>query len=301
MKNRVLVLFILFTHISWAQIPKRATINNSPISVTVPLNANMLFAAFHDQTAQQHQKQFNDPNGLLKQGYRLTSLSVYRNSGNLEVKYASVWTKSNNTVAWAACHGLTAQEYQAYFAQKITEGYHPTVITATGGNAVGNNMTNTAIFGAVFEKGNVPFQARHNINFNQFNEMCTWAKANGYYLRWATIYGGRERLYAGIWEQSGTQWDYKIFSPIDSRIPIPMTMGNLKINFLTHNPFGEFLTVYTNNNYDIRECHDLDSGGYQNAFNNFVSSKYIPVVVQVSGDSRQTILDTNYTGLFRKY
>lgn len=287
-----------------AQVDRSAMkkkIESQPVASTALLVNRINFAAFHDLSLLQFEKEFSPSNGLLSKGYRLTSLSIYRNSGNLDVKYACVWTKNNNISEWRSCHNISAQAYQIFFDQQVKEGFHPTIITATGGGEVGNRQSNPIVFAAVFEKGNVPFQARHNINGDEFMKMCTWAKANGYYLRWASIYGGRDRLYAGIWEQSGTQWDYSIFTAIDSPIPIPMTKGNLKINFLTKNPFGEYLAVYTNNNYDIKECHALDSGGYQNAFNGFNSGKYIPIVVQVAGDSRQSVLSTNYMGLFRKY
>jgi hypothetical protein len=270
---------------------------------TVPTEAAATFiefSAFHDISSQQHQFQFDNPNGLSKKGFRLTSLSAYRTSGNPEIKYASVWTKDNKSVDWVATHGISAQRYQTYFDEKVRDGYHPIVITATGGGVIGINRKNDAVFAAVFEKGSVPFQARHNIDYGEFKNMCSWAKTNGYYLRWATIYGGRERLYAGIWEKSPLSWDYTESTPIDGPASLPTSKNGMDISFFTRGPFGDYLMVYTNKKNEMKERHALTSGEYQNAFDDFVRTNYYPVVVQVAGDDRSSGNSTAYGGLFRK-
>src|SRR5262245_47506466 len=84
-------------------------------------------AAYHDASPAYHQKQFDAPDGLLKRGYRVRSLSVYRTSS--ATLYAAVWTNERGP-AWQAFHGLTGNEYQKYFEQWHAKGYRPVIITA---------------------------------------------------------------------------------------------------------------------------------------------------------------------------
>jgi hypothetical protein len=260
------------------------------------------YAAFHDMTVAQYEAQFVK---YSRSGYRLTSLDIYRLSGSLDNRYACVWVKDNNNVAWSSSSNLTSEQYQSYFNAQVKAGYRPTVISGVGGGTVGNNKTAPITLAAVFEKGDVPFEARHNIDVTEFDRMNKWAQENGYYPRWVSIYGGRDRLYAAVWEKSSIRWWGSSFSPIDSEINIPMTntIGDLKLNFVTLAPFGTpYYAVYTANSNDIKVCNNLNSATYQQKFNSFTSMGYIPVVVHVASDSRLgSVSNANYMGIFRKY
>ena len=39
---------------------------------------------------------------------------------------------------------------------------------------------------------------RRGMYSKTFNDVCDWTKKNSHVLTWAAIYGGRDRLYAGI-------------------------------------------------------------------------------------------------------
>ena len=68
------------------------------------------WVARHGLTATQYQAAFND---LVGQGYMLDWVSGYFD-GQQDL-YAAIWRKQANTPAWEARHGLTADDYQAYF------------------------------------------------------------------------------------------------------------------------------------------------------------------------------------------
>jgi hypothetical protein len=262
----------------------------------------MEYLAFHGVTKAQHQAQFDNADGLSKKGFHLTSLSIYREANNDSTFYASVWLKNDNPPSeWVACHGLTSEQYQVFFNEWVSKGFHPVIITATGGGTIGINNRNTALFAAVFEKGSVAFEARHDIDKNTFNTTCNWAKANGYYLRWATLYGGRDRLYAGIWEKMPVpfNWDQHFVTGIDSRIEVPAISNNLTIDFLTASPFGEYLAVYTDRVQDVKTFNGIEGVTYQTLFNNLTGNGYFPKCVNVGGDSR-TVPGLNFSGLFYK-
>lgn len=255
------------------------------------VSANTLFIAYHDASPAYHQKQFDDPNGPAKKGYRLESLSVYR-SGNGTL-YAAVWTNAPGP-AWQAFHGLAANGYQNYFNNWTAQGYRPVIVTATGGGVVGTNQTNDAVFAGVFHKDSTPFVARHGIALNEFKDMCNWAKQNQHVLRWASIYGGKSRLYAAVWEKAapGVAWDYNIKIAIDgpNEAGPSLTMpGNpsLRLSFVTRSPFAEYLAVYRSDQAGQRiERHGMTSGEYQNQFNALTAQSYLPVCVQAGGDPR---------------
>jgi hypothetical protein len=90
-------------------------------------------------------------------------------------------------------------------------------VTATGGGVVGANQASQATFAGVFEKDSTPFLARHGIDWATFKDACSWAKQHQHVLRWATIYGGKKRRYAGVWEKApaGVSWDYTLTVAID--------------------------------------------------------------------------------------
>lgn len=259
--------------------------------------------AYHDASAADHQKQFDAPDGLLKKGYRIRSLSVYRNAG--ATLYAAVWIDVKGP-AWRAFHGLSPSDYQAYFNDATSKGFRPTIITATGGGTVGGNQTNTSTFAGVFEQDATPFVAKHGIDGPTFRDTCDWARQHQHVLECATIYGGMNRLHAGVWERApNVKWDYKITAAIDGPdLAIPLTMpGNdaLRLAYVTRSPFGEYLTVYRS---DVPVGQSIVKGGmtssqYQTQFTAITAKGLMPVCVQAGGDPR--VGPPVFAALFRKH
>src|SRR5690606_20442722 len=139
------------------------------------------------------------------------------------------WTNAPGP-SWQAFHGLSSAGYQNYFNTWSARGYKPIIVSATGGGVIGNNQVNDALFAGVFEQDSTPYLAKHDIGVQDFRDTCTWAKQNQHALRWAALYGGRDRLYAGVWERTapGVTWDYRLITIIDGpQATIPLTMpGN---------------------------------------------------------------------------
>lgn len=262
----------------------------------------MLVAAYHDATGADHQKQFDASDGLLKKGYRVRSLSVYRSAD--QTLYAAVWTNEGGP-AWQAFHGIGGDAYQKYFDEWHAKGYRPVIITATGGGLIGLDQTSDPVFAGMFEKDATPFTARHNVDLSTFNGTCQWAKANHHVLRWAAIYGGKQRLYAGIWEKvaSSVSWDYKITISIDSpEQGVPLTMPgqpSLRLAFVTRSPFAEYLAVYRSDQTGSWvERHGMTSTEYQQQHDALKAMGYFPMCVQAGGDPR--VGPPRFVVLFRK-
>ena len=273
------------------------------LSEVTSAQGNPAFVAYHDASGADHQKQFDAQDGLLKKGFRVRSLSVYRNAN--AVLYAAVWTNDQGP-AWRAFHGLSSSSYQQYFNTWSSKGFRPTIVTATGGGVVGGNQVNESVFAGMFEQNATPYVAKHDIDSQTFKETCDWAKKNQHVLRCASIYGGMKRLHAGIWEHAGPNvtWDYKISIAIDSAEQgVPLTMPDnaaLKLAFITRSPYAEYLAVYRSDQSGMRaERHGMTSAQYQTQFNALTGQGYMPICVQAGGDPR--VGDTpRFAALFHK-
>ncbi len=257
---------------------------------TVEAQGAPAFVAYHDATHADHQKQFDAPDGLLKRGFRVRSLSVYRNAST--TLYAAVWTNEPGP-SWQAFHGLSPNAYQQFFNTWTARGYRPVIVTATGGGEIGNNLVNDVVMAGVFEQDATPFSARHNISGQVFRDTCDWARQNQHVLRCASIYGGRDRLYAAVWERTATPvaWDYRVSTGIDGPEPrLPLTFPNnaaLKLAFVTRSPFGENLGVYRAGGTGLQEVRNgLTSAQYQAEFNALTGQGFTPQCVQAGGDPR---------------
>jgi len=284
----------------------------SAVGLALPFNATevsaspgIAVAAYHGATSAYHQQQFDASNGLFKQGYRIISLSVYRNTA--QPLYAAVWIKDGVNKNWLAFHDASSAQYQALFDKHTKQGYRPVIVTATGGGIIGLNQTNNAVFAGVFEKDATSFVAKHDIDGNTFANTCTWAKQNHYVLRWASIYGGKNRLYAGVWEKvaSNVQWDYKISIAIDGpETGVPTTMpGNpaLRLAFVTRSPFAEYLAVYRSDQpTGLQERYGLTSSQYQTQHDLLKAQGYYPTCVQAGGDPRVNDVP-RFVALFKKF
>ena len=83
------------------------------------------FAARHGLTADQYQQTFNE---LVGQGFRLTHVSGY--SVNGDARYAAIWEQSAGP-AFAARHGLTADQYQQTFNELVGQGFRLVDVTGS--------------------------------------------------------------------------------------------------------------------------------------------------------------------------
>jgi hypothetical protein len=260
-------------------------------------------ATYHQATPDYHQQQFDSPDGLANKGYRIISLGVYRQGNN--VRYAAVWSDKGGP-SWKAFHGRSPDEYQTIYNNWTSEGYRPVIVTATGGGTVGLDQTNSSIFAGVFEKDPNQYVAKHGIDFKTFKDTCEWAKKNSHILRWAAIYGGKNRFYAGIWDKVGSnvQWDYKITIAIDGpELGVPVQSPDnpsLYLSFVTRSPFAEYLAVYRSDQFhNIKERHAMTSNDFQIQHDQLKAQGYYPFCVQAGGDPRVSDIP-KFVGVFQK-
>ncbi len=148
------------------------------------------WTARHGLSAQQYQATFDE---LVRQGQRPTFVNG-ATQGN-QVFYATVFEQSA-AFAWAARHGLSAQQYQAAFDEFVGQGFRPAWVSASG---VGNEIS----YAAIFEKRPGPaFVARHGLSSAQYQ--ATFDDLLGQGFRPVVVSGagvGRQVFYAAIWEQ----------------------------------------------------------------------------------------------------
>ena len=96
------------------------------------------WVARHGLTPAQYQSAFEEFTG---KGFRLVSVSGY-DGGRGQARYAAVWKKQAGP-AWAARHGMSAEQYQAAFNSFNQQGYR---LTYVNGYAVGNSAQYAAIW-----------------------------------------------------------------------------------------------------------------------------------------------------------
>jgi hypothetical protein len=148
------------------------------------------WVARHGLTASQYQAAFDE---LAGQGYALDWISGYFDGG--QDLYAAIWRKQPGAPAWQARHGLTADQYQAFFTDVTAQGYKPVVVCGYSDGAQDR-------YAAIFRKiaGAPPWQARHGLTPEQYQETFDQLVAQGYRLELVNGYstGGRDRI-AAIW------------------------------------------------------------------------------------------------------
>jgi len=148
------------------------------------------WVARHGLTAAQYQAAFNDFTG---QGYTLDWVSGYLDGG--QDRYAAIWRKISNAPAWQARHGLTGDQYQAFFNQMTAQGYKLVVVSGYSDGA-------QARYAAIFRKiANAPaWQARHGLTAAEYQTTFDQLVAQGYRLELVSGYtvAGQDR-FAAIW------------------------------------------------------------------------------------------------------
>ena len=146
--------------------------------------------ARHGLTADQYQAAFNEFTG---QGYALDWVSGYL--GNGQDLYAAIWRKDPGIPAWQARHGLTADQYQAFFNEVTAQGYKPVVVCGYSDGA-------QARYAAIFRRiaGAPEWQARHGLTAADYQATFDQLVAQGYRLGLVSGYSlASQDRFAAIW------------------------------------------------------------------------------------------------------
>jgi CubicO group peptidase (beta-lactamase class C family) len=148
------------------------------------------WVARHGLTAAQYQAAFD---GFTGQGYTLDWVSGYVDGG--QDLYAAIWSKQPGAPAWQARHGMTSDQYQAFFNQVTAQGYKPVVVC---GYASGAQATYAAIFRKI--AGAPAWQARHGMTPAQYQTTFDQLVGQGYRLELVNgcSVGGQDSI-AAIW------------------------------------------------------------------------------------------------------
>jgi Bacterial tandem repeat domain 1 len=95
------------------------SVGGTPYFASIWLQDNTDWVARHGLSADDYQAAFDQFNA---QGYRLIDISGYDDNG--QTRYAAIWDRSAGP-AWAARHGLSADDHQAAFDQLTAQGFRP--------------------------------------------------------------------------------------------------------------------------------------------------------------------------------
>jgi hypothetical protein len=173
---------------------------------------NMAWAAYHGKTGAEHQTKWNN---LTKNGYRITSLSVYGadDNGDVdEVRYAAVWVKQPGPPQ-TGFHGNSVKEFQGIYDDNVAKGFHPVIFTATG-------RRGDAICAGVFEQTAGPFplmrvgMSRGEYFDEDWKHTAAGTQPGDMVLRCVAIYGRTKHqgvlaedrtTYSAIWDPNPNQ------------------------------------------------------------------------------------------------
>jgi hypothetical protein len=135
------------------------------------------------------QKYFDE---YLKQGYKLTHISGYELKG--EERFAAIWEKKNDHVAWKSYANMTSAEYQSRFDKYVKDGYRLTDVD-------GYQVDDHVYYAAIWDKSaSGAWVARHGLDSPSFQAAFDKYKKEGYVLRAFSGYNsGKEDRYAGLW------------------------------------------------------------------------------------------------------
>lgn len=242
------------------------------------------FVAYHDRSHADHQQQFNTWYNL---GYRMISLSVY--GVPPQPLYAAVWVKRDGP-PWAAIHGATAAQYQAFFDAWAAKGFHPTILTVAGPAA-------NPLFAGVCEQrpGPIPLTRFGLVSGDagDSNTIQHWnaqAREKGWVPGWLAIYGdAASPRYAGIWQPNASKVFWNADGINDSAADYQQWVNAQGMQggrpaFTTLSAAGRYLSVFQNDQIGPWVArHGLTSEGYQAECNMWVGQGYYPIRVQGGG------------------
>jgi hypothetical protein len=148
------------------------------------------FEARHDMTSDDYQATVNQLTGL---GYRPTSVAGYEVGG--QPWFAAIFEQVAGPPIEAR-HHLTSDDFQQACDQLIGQGYRPSVIS-------GYHWNGQPLFAAVFEQTTAPpFEVRHNLTTDDYQQMYNQLVAQGYRLRIVSGYEwSGQPLFVAVFEQ----------------------------------------------------------------------------------------------------
>ncbi|KAN0082167.1 Beta-lactamase/transpeptidase-like protein [Elaphomyces granulatus] len=147
------------------------------------------WVARHGMSPSDYQDAFDTYVG---QGYRLRHVSGYA-VGN-EARYAAIWEKTNDGIAWVARHGMTSSDYQNAFDGYVSQGYRLVVVN-------GYQVNNVDYYAAIWDKSTSgPWIARHGMTSSQFQAEFDNNYYQGFVLQVVSGYDlGQTDVYAALW------------------------------------------------------------------------------------------------------
>ena len=256
----------------------------------------MNFQAYHGVNAATHQQHVTD---LSKAGYSMISLSVYGDPGNAQ--YAAVWV-NRPMPQWSAIHGVSGNDYQAWFNTNVKNGFGASLVSATGSGG-------SAIFAAVMTKGvGAGWSAHHGLNATQFKAVNDSAMNSGLRPHSVTIYGDAgSRLYAGVWwpNTDWVKWMVNQGDPVGSyqhtfdlctQLP-GYTLNAWRPAYVAVSEDQTYCSVYSDDVVDSWYArHGLTAAQYQTEFDNQKKAGRYPICVQGGGSGA----NTRYAAVFAK-
>ncbi len=236
--------------------------------------------ARHGIDAAAYQQAFDQ---LVGQGFRLTWVAGY--SEGRGSRFNAVWQQRAGG-AWQARHGLTGEQYQAFFDEMARQGFR---LTCVSGYAEGGQ----ARYAALFEQRPGPdWQARHGMTRDQYQETFDQMTAQGFAP--VQVCGYRvnvDVLFAAIWErQSGVAWEARhglTASAYQKKFDEMLAQGYRLacVSGYSDTGIARYAAIWRKEPFGPWQArHGLDAGGYQRAFDQLAAEGFRPAQVSGYGD-----------------
>ncbi|MFO1052462.1 MAG: serine hydrolase [Planctomycetota bacterium] len=240
-------------------------------------NADAQVVAYHNQSAAQHQTQFNT---LSAQGYRMISLSIYDDP--LNPLFAAVWVHRSGP-GWIGFHNVSTTSYASLLSTWVPQGFVPKLLSATGSGS-------SVRWAGVLEVDARPTHEGHDLSESSFRTRNDSERNQGFRLVMATVYGtSASPQYAGVWRRNdeNISWNYSISGSATSYQDhfSAYTSGWLRPIHTTLSSFGRYLSIWYDNQLQNgwTAAHDMTSATYQTTFNSNNSAGRYPICVQAGG------------------
>lgn len=147
------------------------------------------WVARHGLTSAEYQAAFD---GYVSQGYRLRHVSGY--AVGSEARYAGIWERVNDGVAWVARHGLTGAAYQAAFDAYVSQGHRLVGVS-------GYTVNGLDYYAALWDKSpSAAWVARHGLTSSGYQAAFDLYKGQGYVPK--VVSGYNSGHFAAIWDKA---------------------------------------------------------------------------------------------------
>lgn len=152
------------------------------------------WVSFHNLTGSQYQTLFTNYTG---QGYRLTHIDSYLSNGS--VRYACIFVQQTFSPLWTASHNLTAAQFNSEFNTRVSQGYHPEVISVV-------DVNGSLRFTTLWELPSVgSWYAYYGMTSSDYQNEFTAQAAAGRELRYVNAYTDNNGVgrYVAVWSAVG--------------------------------------------------------------------------------------------------